>query len=41
MSSCESQLLVTLQDISANLDEKEQIDTIPFDFSKALEKFPY
>ena len=39
--SCESQLIVTLQDISASLDDGEQIDTILLDFSKAFDKVPY
>ena len=38
--SCDSQLLVTIQDISANLDEGEQIDAILLDFSKAFDKVP-
>ena len=39
--SCDSQLLVTIQDISANLDEGEQIDAILLDFSKAFDKVPH
>ena len=39
--SCDSQLLVTTQDISANLDEGEQIDAILLDFSKAFDKVPH
>ena len=35
--SCDSQLLVTIQDISAYLDEGEQIDVVPLDFSKAFD----
>ena len=39
--SCDSQLLVTIQDISANLDEGEQIDAVMQDFSKAFDKVPH
>jgi len=39
--SCETQLLLTLQDLSAALDNSEQIDAILLDFSKAFDKVPY
>ena len=39
--SCETQLLLRLQDLSAALDSSEQIDAILLDFSKALDKVPY
>ena len=39
--SCDSQLLVTIQDISANLDEGKQIDAVLLDFSKAFDKVPH
>ena len=39
--SCDSQLLVTIQDISANLDEGEQIDAVLLDFSKAFDMVPH
>ena len=39
--SCGSQLRVTIQDISANQDEGEQIDAVLLDFSKAFAKVPH
>ena len=39
--SCESQLIITLQDIAAGLDAGEQIDVILLDFSKAFDKVPH
>ena len=35
--SCESQLLVTIQDLAAGLRDKQQIDAILLDFSKAFD----
>ena len=39
--SCDSQLLVTIQNISANLDEEEQICAVLLDLSKAFDKVPH
>ena len=39
--SSETQLLLTLQDLSAALDNSEQIDAILLDFSTAFDKVPY
>ena len=36
--SCESQLILTLQDLASALEENEQIDAILLDFSKAFDK---
>ena len=39
--SCETQLLLTLQDLSSTVDCKGQIDVILLDFSKAFDKVPH
>jgi len=39
--SCETQLLLTLQDLSAALDNSKQINAILLDFSTAFDKVPY
>ena len=39
--SCESQLILTIQDIVSGLEDGEQIDAILLDFSKALDKVPH
>lgn len=39
--SCESQLILTIQDLAAALDDGEQIDAILLDFSKAFDKVPH
>ena len=39
--SCESQLLVTVQDLAAGLRDKQQIDAILLDFSKAFDRVPH
>jgi hypothetical protein len=39
--STESQLILTLHDLSKSLDEGEQIDAILLDFSKAFDKVPH
>ncbi|MCG8035359.1 MAG: hypothetical protein JAZ03_24705 [Candidatus Thiodiazotropha taylori] len=39
--SCESQLILTLQDLAAGMDEGQQIDAILLDFSKAFDKVPH
>ena len=36
--SCDSQLILTLQDLSAGLEAGEQIDAVLLDFSKAFDK---
>ena len=36
--SCESQLFVTLHDITKAVDNKQQVDTAILDFSKAFDK---
>ena len=38
--SCESQLIVTIQDLAHNIDSKGQTDVILLDFSKAFDKVP-
>ena len=35
--SCESQLILTVQDLAAALEENEQMDAILLDFSKAFD----
>ena len=39
--SCESQLLVTVQDLASGLRDKQQIDAILLDFSKAFDRVPH
>ena len=39
--SCESQLVLTMQDLAASLEVGEQIDAILLDFSKAFDKVPH
>jgi hypothetical protein len=39
--SCESQLILTIQDLAAGLNSKSQIDAILLDFSKAFDKVPH
>jgi hypothetical protein len=39
--SCESQLLLTIQDLADGLNNAEQIDCILLDFSKAFDKVPH
>lgn len=39
--SCETQLLITLDEIGKNLDQGEQTDIILLDFSKAFDKVPH
>ena len=38
--SCETQLILTVDDLSRRLDNSEQVDAILFDFSKAFDKVP-
>ena len=35
--SCETQLLITVRDLAAELDRRQQIDAILLDFSKAFD----
>ena len=39
--SCESQLIMTVQDLANNLNRNEQVDGILLDFSKAFDKVPH
>ncbi len=39
--SCETQLILTVQDLAKGLDEKSQIDAVLLDFSKAFDKVPH
>jgi hypothetical protein len=39
--SCESQLVITLQDLANGLNSGDQLDCIPLDFSKAFDKVPH
>ena len=39
--SCESQLIPTIQHLAKSLDDKQQIDTVFLDFSKAFDKVPF
>ena len=39
--SCESQLLLAIQDLAKGIDAREQHDVILLDFSKALDKVPH
>ena len=39
--SCETQLIVTVQDLANGLNKKSQIDAILLDFSKAFDKVPH
>ena len=39
--SCESQLILTIQDLASGLEEGGQIDAVPLDFIKAFEKIPH
>jgi hypothetical protein len=39
--SCESQLLLTIQDLADGLNNGDQIDCILLDFSKAFDKVPH
>ena len=39
--SCESQLILTIQDLASSLDDGEQIDAVLLDFSKAFDKVPH
>ena len=39
--SCESQLLITANDLSKVLDSREQVDAVILDFSKAFDRVPH
>ena len=39
--SCESQLILTIQDLANGLNSREQIDAILLDFSKTFDKVPH
>jgi hypothetical protein len=39
--SCESQLVITLQDLANGLNSEDQLDGIILDFSKAFDKVPH
>ena len=39
--SCETQLLITIHDITSFLDNRKQTDIIILDFSKAFDKVPH
>lgn len=39
--SCETQLLLTIEDLAKNLDEGSEVDLQIFDFSKAFDKVPH
>lgn len=39
--SCESQLLLTIHDLAKGLNDRQQIDAILLDFSKAFDKVPH
>jgi len=38
---CESQLILTIQDLARGLDDRSQMDAILLDFSKAFYKVPH
>ena len=39
--SCETQLLLTIHDLASGLNDRQQIDAILLDFSKAFDKVPH
>ena len=39
--SCESRLILTVEDLAMNLDHGDQMDMIILDFSKAFDKVPH
>ena len=39
--SCESQLILAIQDLAKGIDAREQHDVILLDFSKAFDKVPH
>ena len=40
-NSCESQLILTVEDLAMNLDHGDQMDMIILDFSKGFDKAPH
>ena len=38
--SCETQILLTIEDLAKGLDDRQQIDAVLLDFSKAFDKVP-
>ena len=39
--SCETQLILTIDDLARGLNDKQQIDAILLDFSKAIDRVPH
>ena len=39
--SCETQLIITLNDLAKGLNSKQQIDAVLLDFSKAFDRVPH
>ena len=39
--SCESQLLITFEDIGRQLDQQHQVDILTLDFAKAFDMVPH
>jgi len=39
--SCETQLLLTIDDITGALNQRKQVDAIVLDFSKTFDKVPH
>lgn len=39
--SCESQLITTIHDLASGLDQRQQVDAVLLDFSKAFDKVPH
>ena len=39
--SCESQLITTINDLAKGIDNRQQIDAVTLDFSKAFDKVPH
>lgn len=39
--SCETQLIMTAEDLARSLDQKDQVDAIALDFSKAFDRVPH
>ena len=38
---CDSQLILTIQDMASSLQDGKQVDAVPLDFSKAIDKVPH
>ncbi len=39
--SCETQLILTAQDLTKSIDDLKQVDAIVLDFSKAFDRVPH